>query len=196
MKFLLMNTKSCVQVAAVVAAVLISLPAFALNTDQSKSLTASISTAKAVEVPAKAAALVAKAIRQDRSDVASVVVSSAAASHPSTLVNVVSSILEKFPKELMPVVTAALSGAPDSSIPIVAAAVNAVPDRAEEVVALASKLSPARTAAFQKEAASAKQRRVVSSAAATTGGSISQTDRAGGSVNNLYASPGSDPSRP
>jgi hypothetical protein len=184
-------------VVSLVAVSAAALPALALSPSDAQAMTRKIIQTKAVEVPAKAAALVSKASKEDKEAVATTVVRAAARSHPSTIGSVVTSVLHKSPDLAVSVVNSAVDELPGSSLTIVTAAIEAAPSHADKVVSAAGKKQPAQASVFEREAAASRSRRLVAAANGQTGGVITQTPRPPGDPPvNVYAQPGLDPNRP
>ena len=174
---------------------------FALTSEQSKAVAASLKATKVVEVPARALEIVNKASAENRVDYAVATIGATAKVRPSALINTITAVLTHVPDAAEKAVRVAVEFAPDSSPAIVQAAVAAVPGKSAAIVQAASRVQPAKAAAFQREslAVTARSRSVsVVSAAATTGPTITQAESHIGDPApiNLYAFPGSDPSRP
>jgi hypothetical protein len=174
-----------------------AIPALAFSPSDAQAMTKKIIDTKAVEVPAKAAAMVTKATKDDKEAVATTVVRAAARSHPSTIGSVVTSVLHKSPELAVAVVNTAVEELPDSSMSVVTAAIGAAPEQSDKVVSAVSKKQPGKASYFEREASMARSKRLVASANGQTGGVISQTPRPPGEPPvNLYAQPGFDPNRP
>lgn len=192
--------------AVVVAATLATGAAFAVTPEQSKTISSTIQRTKVVELAARSAEFVTKAAKEDRSEVASIVVSTTAKRHPSALVSVLTSVLKQDASVAEAVTAAAVGVSPEKAEVIVATVASVVPDQAAKVSAVAAKLVPSRASAIEREGQVAstaskgsRSRQAVASAAVVTGGDIVQTggnDVGKPNPQNLYAFPGFDPTRP
>lgn len=190
------NSMKSLAIAVVAGSLLATVSTFALSQTEIQTISQTLSAAKVVEVPSKAAKMVAGAAKESKIEVATAVVTSSIKAHPSTVGSVIVSVLRVAPEATESVVTAALEAAPQSALTIIAAAAEGAPAQSDKAIAIASAKMPTRAAAFEREAAVIKGRRAVENAAAITGGTVTQQPRQGSAPTEVYAQAGGASNRP
>lgn len=134
-----MNMKTKILTLALMAGLGISLPVFSAN---STDIVRAMAGATALELPAKAADLVAKATARDKENVANAVIKAAMGVNPSAAIAIVGAVVQSSPGTAPVVAVTAATLQHKRLEQIVKAAVHAAPSEAGKVVAALIKEFP------------------------------------------------------